>query len=266
MPGADDAHTEYARKGWHVFDRDARLTRWVNASLGEARKTINDPINRKWLRHGGTWFAGVNVFNNDALGALGQGPRLHGNAVRFIEELTGKPLALDKGQLSVCYPGYPKPSPAESDLAFAYRCNRDAAHIDGILKEGQERYLREFHDYIFAIPMVDVDHLASPFVVWSGSHSIVRRRLLDALSGYRAAQWSQVPIKQVYQALRKEIFDSCERVEVHLKVGQALVAHRLLLHGTSPWRKNAMASEDGRMMCFFRPATLGIEQWLSPTI
>jgi len=31
-----------------------------------------------WLRHGGTWFAGVNILANDAQGRVEQGPELGG--------------------------------------------------------------------------------------------------------------------------------------------------------------------------------------------
>lgn len=255
--------TDYYQKGWCVFDYECAVQDWVDSTINEARAVVELDQNKHWLRHGETWFAGVNVLNNDPQGAVPNGIQLDCRALDFIKRLNGKPTALDRGQISICYPGYPKPSSLESEVAYSYRLNRDAAHLDGVLKEGGERFLKEYHDYILAIPMVEADQHASPFVLWSQSHSIVQARLRDALQNYPVETWADIPIQEVYQSLRKDIFKACERVEVHLKVGQVLLAHRLILHGTAPWRSNAAASKDGRMICFFRPASLDIEQWLS---
>jgi len=225
-----------------------------------------DPKHNHWLRHGGTWFAGVNILENNTQGAVDGGQKLSGNAVNFVEQLTDAQIKLDKGQISVCYPGYPKPSVDENEAGFKYRLSRDAAHLDGVLKDDGERYLREYHDYILAIPMTDVSASAAPFVVWNGSHRTVHATLQRALANTSATEWSKVPVKKAYQAMRKEIFNECTRVEVPLKVGQVLVAHRLLLHGTATWQENAIAGSDGRMICFFRPATLTINQWLDLTV
>ncbi len=64
----------------------------------------------------------------------------------------------------------------ESPAKTRYRRERDAAHVDGLLPEGEERrrHLREHHGFILGLPMVEFDREASPFVVWEGSHEIMR--------------------------------------------------------------------------------------------
>ena len=44
-----------------------------------------------------------------------------------------------KAQLSVIFPGYPKPRIGDSEAAFEYRRKRDAAHVDGLLPIGEEK-------------------------------------------------------------------------------------------------------------------------------
>ncbi|MEO0678561.1 MAG: hypothetical protein AAFZ02_13510, partial [Pseudomonadota bacterium] len=62
--------------GWGWLP-DGGLESWL-ASVGPvARKIAADPEARAaWLRHGQTWFAGVNVLPHDASGAVAGGPPL----------------------------------------------------------------------------------------------------------------------------------------------------------------------------------------------
>lgn len=163
----------YQQKGWCVFDHDAVIEAWVSTNFDTAFKTINEPQNKEWFRYADTWFVGVNVFHYSPQGVVNNKLPLSGRAVGFIEQhLTHKQINLDKGQLSVCYLGYPKGS--LEDAGFSYRLHKDAAHVDGLLKEGsQNRYCREYHDYILAIPMVDISIEESPLVVWNSSHKII---------------------------------------------------------------------------------------------
>ena len=255
----------FMHNGWVIFEHDEQLENWASQTLPMARQAISAPENQQWLRHGNTWFAGVNVLNNDHTGKVPNGINLQGNAATFIQETIIKaPLNLDRGQLSICYPGYPKQSRHESDAAHGYRLRRDAAHVDGLLKEADgERYCREYHDYILAIPMVDFSSDAAPFVVWNGSHKLVQSAFQEHLNKLPPDQWANTAITQCYKNSRNKIFTECERVEIALKPGEALVGHRLLLHGTAPWQESANAGKDGRLICFFRPASLSIEQWLN---
>ena len=59
------------------------------------------------------------------------------------------------------------------------------------------------------------------------------------------------------------IFDTCKRVEVTARPGEAYLVHRLALHGTAPWRDSAESGTDGRMIVYFRPETGGLGDWLS---
>ena len=88
-------------------------------------------------------------------GRVAGGPPLAGAAMAFIRDGTGLALPLHRAQVSVCYPGYPQPSAEESEAAYDFRRNRDAAHVDGLHGEGPEkrRYLKEPHAYILGITL-----------------------------------------------------------------------------------------------------------------
>ncbi len=256
---------QFFTDGWCRFDSDPRLERWVEAARAPARATLADPAQAKWLRYQGTWFAGVNALANDASGAVGDsGPR-SGDAVDFIAaELGLAGFAWDRAQVSVCFPGYPRPMAGESEGRARLRRERDAAHVDGLLPEGpgRRRHLREFHGFILGIPMVEFDADASPFVVWRGSHEIMRQAFRRRFDGLAPEHWGEEDVTEVYHEARAHAFESCERLEIHASPGEAFLAHRLVLHGMAPWREGASAGADGRMICYFRPDPFGPRQWL----
>ncbi len=257
--------TEFFTRGWCLFDYDPPLMDWVDAALESARRTLRDPAHARWLRYQGTWFAGVNALPNDASGAVaGSGP-LRGTAVEFIvRELGLEDFAWDAAQVSSCYPGYPRPMAGESPARTRYRLEKDAAHVDGLLPEGpaRRRHLREYHGFILGIPMVEFDADASPFVVWEGSHEIVRDAFRRRFAGIAVEQWGDQDITEAYHSAREKAFAECRRVELHARPGQAFIAHRLVLHGMAPWRDGAVAGDDGRMICYFRPDPFGPREWL----
>jgi len=67
---SDLAH-RFADSGFAVFDRDPRVSRWATRAFDMGSTSVADPEMRaKWLRHGQTWFVGVDVLPNDTGGAV----------------------------------------------------------------------------------------------------------------------------------------------------------------------------------------------------
>ena len=258
--------TSFLTKGWAIFPFDPVLAKWVGHVLPYAQAIVRAPENQQWLRCGGTWFAGVNVLDNDKDGIVENGSALAGNCINFIRKILGvDEIIWDPGQISVCYPGYPKPMECESKTAFNYRLNRDAAHVDGLLPEGKNRrrHLREHHAFILGIPLVETSTDASPLVVWEGSHEIIRNAFRNAFGDLPSQSWGELDVTDIYQQTRRIIFNTCNRVEVFAKPGECYLIHRLALHGVSPWAKKTSANEDGRMICYFRPETSRSADWLN---
>ena len=238
---------------------------WVSQALPCARETVTARQNAKWHRCGGTWFAGVSVLPNASDGSVSGSGALQGQVIDFIQESLGQnDFDWDRAQVSVCYPRYPQPMPAESEVAFAFRRDYDAAHVDGVLPEGSDRrrHLRETHGFIFGIPMVDFGPGASPFVVWEGSHEVIRDTFTQIFQGIPADQWGEMDITGVYRDVRRKIFQCCKRIEVYARPGEAYLVHRLALHGMAPWKRGAQATGDGRMICYFRPQIDDPKGWL----
>ena len=254
----------FQQTGWQLFDHDSAVADWVNAARPAAIATTTDPEHAHWLRCQGTWFAGVNVLGNDATGAVdGSGP-LRGAAVDFALGLMDEIPNWDRAQISVTYPGYPKQE-NETDAAFGFRLRRDAAHVDGLSRTGpnNRRHLKEPHAFVLGLPMTETGPGASPMVVWEGSHVIMGDAFGAALKDTPPAEWPNVDLTEIYQAARKRCFDTCKRVEIHARPGQAYVIHRLALHGVAPWQPGAVVPPAGRMIAYFRPHLTQIDQWLS---
>ena len=252
-------------KGWCRFGLDPSLARWVEHVLPVAREAVWSEDNASWLRCGGTWFAGVNVLPNDETGRVGDSGALRGKAVDFIGRSLGlSEFEWDRGQVSVCYPYYPQPMPSETAGAFRYRRLRDAAHVDGLLPEGphRRRHLREYHGFILGIPMVDFGPDASPFVVWEGSHELMRAAFAERFGNRPPDRWGDEDITAVYHKARREAFANCRRIAIAATPGESFVVHRLALHGVAPWAESAVAGDDGRMICYFRPEVGGRSNWL----
>jgi len=53
------------------------------------------------------------------------------------------------------------------------------------------------------------------------------------------------------------------RVVVPGRVGEAVVLHRLLIHGVAPWAEGAQAAAPGRSIAYFRPVMGSVAEWLS---
>lgn len=252
-------------QGWTQFAPEDSVARWAQAAQDVAVERVADPDERaKWLQCEGTWFVGVDSLPNSSDGAVGASGPLTGQAIEAAQGLYGV-LPLHRGQVSVTYPGYPRPRDGESDAAFRYRRNRDAAHVDGLLPTGpkRQRMLKERHAYILGLPLTDCTAGASPFVVWEGSHHIMRDMFTKAFAHLPQAEWADVDLTEAYHAARRTVFDSCKRVEIAAKPGAAYLVHRFALHGVAPWADGARAPADGRMIAYFRPEFAGgIRDWL----
>ena len=262
--------------GWIKFPFDRQLAAWVTAAKLSAHSVIADlEMQKQWLQCEGTWFVGVDALPNDLAGRIGGSYPLAGHAVDFIMQNFGTLPALHPAQLSVIYPGYPKPRAKETPAAFRFRQTRDAAHIDGILPQGpdRQRYLVEPHAFVLGIPLNNTAPGASPLVVWPDSPAIVRRHLATAFASVPVEQWPDVNVTELYAAARREVFATCERLELSAQPGEAYLLHRLALHGVAPWtashshgRKGEEGQKDreSRMVAYFRPPWLaGMQEFLN---
>lgn len=238
--------------GWQRI-ADPAIAKWAAAALPLAVAGLQAEVRRC----GGTWAVGLELLGNDASGAVG------GCALPWqVLPLTRVPL--HRAQVSAVYPGYPQPSVGESAAAFGFRLLRDAAHLDGLLPVGPERrrMVREPHGWILGIALNDCGAGAAPLVVWEGSHAVLRAALISALAGHPVASWGDVDLTEAYQAARGRVFATCRRVELPSRVGEAILLHRLSLHGVAPWVEGAPAPAEGRIIAYFRPLLGSVQEWL----
>lgn len=244
-----DDHT-----GWRRLS-GAGIAAWAAEAAPVAARAVTDSA-EAW-RCGGTWFVGLDALGNDASGRVG------GMAFPWAE-LGLAAVDLHRGQLSVVRAGYPQPSEAETEAAYRFRLNRDAAHLDGLIAEGPDKRRRvvEPHRWIVGMALNGADEGASPLVVWEGSHRIMRDALLAALRGTPEADWGRVDITHAYQDARKRVFAECPRRVLPQRVGEAVVLHRLVVHGVAPWAVGARAEAPGRMVAYFRPLMPSVAAWL----
>ncbi|MGR3435375.1 MAG: hypothetical protein ACU0CO_10880 [Shimia sp.] len=249
-------------RGWRLFDAPD-LGPWRAAAHRAAHAAVTAPETARWLRCSGTWFAGVNVLANGPDGAVPGGPPLPATILDAAGAMCPGPIAWDRGQVSVVYPGYPQPMEGEGPGAFRYRRDRDAAHVDGLLPVGPERrrMMREPHAFVLGIPLTEAT--GSPMVVWEGSHEVIRAAFGEVLADVPPTARGTVDLTEVYQATRRRIFETCRRVELRARPGQAYLLHRLALHGVAPWAEEAEAPPEGRMIVYFRPALPDGADWLA---
>lgn len=240
------------------FDPDCAA--WAAAAHKTALAVTADPsMQARWLRHDGTWFVGVDALPNDAAGAVG-GVELPQVVRRHL--VAHGPV--HRAQLSVVHPGYPRADRDESLAAHAFRRNRDAAHLDGLLPEGPDRrrHLREPHAIILGMPLTPVTADTSPFVSWEGSHHVMRAAMRAAL-GPDPARWGDLDVTEAYQAGRGQVFATCARRIVTAEPGQAILCHRLAIHGVAPWDDGTCGPPGGRMIAWFRPILQDPADWLA---
>ncbi len=256
--------TQFWEKGWARFPVDPSVQQWVAGVLPLARAAVDNPAHAQWHVCEGTWFVGVDALDNDAQGRVGGSVPLAGSAIDFLSQHYGA-LPLHKAQVSAIYPGYPRPRQGESEAAARYRAKRDAAHVDGLRPNGPERRRRieEPHAWILGIPLNEASADAAPLVLWEGSHKLMADAFRDALAGVPPEDMAQTDVTEIYQAARRTVFDTCKRIEVPARPGEAYVLHRHCLHGVAPWGEDASAGSEGRMIAYFRPEFEGgVAEWI----
>ncbi|MFT5115945.1 MAG: hypothetical protein ACI8P9_005304 [Parasphingorhabdus sp.] len=262
----NDQLSSYLKLGWTQFEFDTNIDVWVRHALPCAKAAIISPDFAQWFRNNNTWFVGVNALPNDPLGRVGKSSHLQGKVTDFIKRLMpDETFQWDQGQISVCYPSYPQPWEGETEAAHQYRLKRDAAHVDGLAREGPQlkRHLREHHAFILGIPLVSAPADASPVVIWEGSHQITRDCFKEYLQHIHPDNWGDVDVTKRYHELRKQIFHSCNRIELAVQPGECYLIHRLAMHGIAPWRNKQLGYNDGRIICYFRPELDDPGKWLS---
>lgn len=246
---------QFLTRGWLHFAADAALQEWVEAVRPVALATAERAdLRDTWMRCGGTWFVGANVLSNDTDGAVPAAavPPLRGSAVEFVRsELDAPEFEWDAGQVSVCYPGYPQPSAAESEAAFRFRVKRHAAHVDGIGRVDAGRRLTESHAFVLGIPLTAMVTGAAALSVWEGSHEVFRQAFGQVLADRNAADWGTVELSDLYRETRARCFETCRRVAITAQPGEAYLVHRLALHGIAPWQDEETAPL--RAVIYFRP-------------
>ena len=240
--------------GWQRIGPHPAITAWAAAARQAALATLASTT-ETW-RCGGTWFVGVDALPNGPDGAVG--------GVAFPwDALPLTPEPLHPAQLSVIRSGYPQPSPDETPAAFAFRRDRDAAHLDGLLPIGPDkrRMVKEPHAWILGLPLNDTT--AAPLTVWEGSHHLIRAALLTALEPHPPETWGHIDITDAYQQGRREVFASCRRIELPARPGEATLLHRLTIHGVAAWKPTDTAPEEGRMIAYLRPQLPNVRDWLT---
>ena len=255
----------FENRGWAVFDPEPAVDAWCAAARMRADAVMRDPRRaRENLRHGRTWFVGVDVMGCDPFGTVPGGPKLGGAGVDFAAAQMSDNWSGDwgRGQLSVAYPGYPRRDPQESVANHRFRALRDGAHLDGLLPIGPARRRKfvEPHGVIVGIALDDSRAGRSPLVVWEGSHLRLRAMMRAALRDVPEPQMSDIDLTEVYAATRKACFAECPRVELGVEPGQVIVLHRALLHGIAPWHS---PTPRPRRAVYFRPELPTLTDWLA---
>ena len=241
-------------QGWQKLGPHPAIAAWAAAARTAALQHLAT-TDETW-RCGGTWFVGVDALPNGTDGSI-DGTPFPWDALPLAPE------PLHRAQLSIIRPGYPQPSPEETPAAFAFRRDRDAAHLDGLLPIGPEkrRMVKEPDAWILGLPLNEAS--ASPLTVWEGSHEILRAALLKSLAPHPPESWGDIDITPAYQQARREIFATSRRIELPAKRGEATLLRRLTLHGVAAWKPGNAAPPEGRMIAYLRPQMPTVHQWLT---
>ncbi|MFK7869464.1 MAG: hypothetical protein AB8B58_09510 [Roseobacter sp.] len=258
--------SDFDRQGWQIFAPEPVVEDWVQHALPAVRSALEDPALDHWYECERTWFVGLDALPNDAEGRVLDGPPLTGAVVDFVTRACGGWPRLHAAQISGVFEGYPQPRDGESDAAFRYRRNRDAAHVDGVLGEGtpKRRFVREPHAFILGLPLTPASPQAAPLVVWEGSHKIMQAAFSEVFADVPADAMGLCDVTDAYVAARRRVFETCNRVAVCVPPGGAMVLHRMALHGVAPFAPAGRTAPEGRLIAYFRPPMPGgVAAWLA---
>jgi hypothetical protein len=87
--------------------------------------------------------------------------------------------------------------------------------------------------------------------VWEGSQALIRAAFRAALAGVAPPDWREADITDAYHAARRRCFAELPRRALPLRRGEAVLVHRLALHGVAPWAAAPDAAP--RAIAYFRP-------------
>lgn len=237
---------------FQVFAADPALSDWVVAAREAAALALSDRDLSQWWRAENTWFVGVDALPNDDQGRIGE-VRPGGDAItaaRAVADAPWHPM-----QVSAIRPGYPGSGAHEDAAQHRFRLTRDGAHLDGLLPVGptRRRRLLEPHAFILGIALSDADAGASPLVVWDGSEHVICATFSAAFADHAPETWKDIDVTDIYRSARRRVFETCPRRTLPLKTGEAVLMHRMAIHGISPWEEDAKAEPMGRVIAYLRP-------------
>ncbi|WP_375281897.1 hypothetical protein [Pseudooctadecabacter sp.] len=241
------------RDGFAVFPEDPDVARWVQAAYRAGLTAIGDPdLQAKWLRHGGTWFVGVDALPTKGDGSI-HGAPLAGAWRGAVPQVT----QWHRAQLSVTYAGYPRKDEVDTEASHRFRLRRCSGHVDGLHAENGRRIVRELHAFILGMPLNDTE--ACPLMVWPGSHHVIGAALRTVIGDRDPCG---IDVTDAYVAARRAVFDTITPVPVIASPGQVMVLHRHLVHGIAPHDPQVTMPDDGRMVAYFRPECSQSHDWV----
>lgn len=257
-----NSFAHYQKFGWVKFCSDKRLLNWLD-SLQK-----NCDIDSLYPRHDyhhlwrcdGTWFVGVDTIPNDHHGIVRQSLPLDGSIIDFIKQHLWQRPQWHRGQLSVCFPEYPKKGDEDTLKSWQFRIKHHAAHCDGIHGIGKftndqkkSRFLKEHHRFILAIPLDNITQHNAPMMLWQESHRLIQKMLCDVFANMLTCEWQNYDITKIYQHCRRHILETITPIAMTANYGDAYLLHRHLLHGIKSWdRANHEAKI--RRIIYFRPS------------
>tara|TARA_B100000902_G_scaffold171834_1_gene166099 strand:+ start:425 stop:1258 length:834 start_codon:yes stop_codon:yes gene_type:complete len=266
------------KNGWSFLNVDSIHYEWTI----EAKKQLETKFHQKLFdfknfRCGSTWFVGTNFLDNSSNGNIGaklMSKKIFNN---ILKKFGPNIKYWDKGQVSICWPGYPKKDEKETEQSFNFRIKRFASHIDGIIPFGsrKRRFAKEFHAFILGFPIQNNCLDCAPLVLWEGSHKIFRKFFKEIYEGITSNKISSIDITELYNEYRKKVFTNCEVKKIVPQFNQPFLLDRHILHGIHKWKeKNNVkfnsknnrplnSISDGRITIYFRPVFFNPLDWVN---